>query len=379
MSRKKTRQEFVDELKAMGRTDVILLGDYIDNKTKTLFKCTKEDCGHEWFVAPSVIKCAGHGCPVCAGQIVEPLINSIAVLRPDLVQYFENPDDAWYVSPNSHKKSNLKCPDCGERRKMITRDLSRRGFNCQVCGSKVSYPNRFIRALMKQLEDRLDYLQYEWYQKWTRGQLYDVYFKFKSREYVIEMQGGQHFTPVWNKDITAEELVEKDFQKANLAIEHGITPIAIDARESDADFIIKNIYDSLLSEIFDLSTIDWIKCKEDATKNIIKDICEYYNDTHDTITNISNKYKFERHAITRYLKIGSEFGWCDYTARMQPPSISKKINVFDEKYDLLYSYSSMKECARKLSEIYNNTFNATNISRACQSHKLYHNLIFEFA
>lgn len=379
MSRKKARQEFIDELKTIGRTDVILLGDYIDNKTKTLFKCTKKSCGYEWFAAPSVIQCAGHGCPLCSGKVLVPSKNSIAVLRPDLVQYFENPDDAWNISPNSHKYSNLKCPDCGTKREMITKDLSHRGFNCQVCGPNVSYPNRFIRALMKQLANNLECLEYEWSQEWTMGQLYDVYFKINSKEYVVEMQGGQHFTPIWNKDITAEELAEKDLQKANLAIEYGIIPIAIDARESNADFIINNIYDSLLSKIFDLSVIDWGQCKEDAAKNIIKEICEYYNDTHDTITNISKKYKFERHTITKYLKIGSEFGWCDYTFRMQHPSVSKRVNVFDKEYNLLCSYNSMKNCARELSKIYDITFNSTNIKRACLSHKPYHDLFFEFS
>lgn len=378
MGKSKTRQEFVDELQSKGRSDIMLLGDYINNKTKTLFKCTKYECGHQWLAAPSNIL-RGMGCPVCANLVVIPAVNSVYVLDPDVVKYFENPDDALKLTPSSSKKVNLVCQDCGSKRTMIMGHLHRDGFNCHICGPNISYPNRFLRSFMNQVKGSMDFVQYEWSQKWTQGLLYDAYFKVGNNQYTIEMQGRQHFVPVWDKSMTVEDLAQKDSEKANLVIERGITPIIIDASISDADFIITNIYNSKLSKVFDLSKVDWEQCKIDATKNIVKEICTYYSNNNSTIEDIAKTYKFDRQTIRKYLKMGSNFGWCDYVSKMKKPSIPKKVNVFSDNHDLIYSYNSMKKCATELSKMYGNTFNASSIRSACKSHKIYHNLFFEFA
>ncbi len=434
-----TKQEYIDKLSSKGRTDVVLVGDYIDSKTKTLFQCTKDSCKHMWYAAPAqvmsgtgcpecrgtklktyeeflkefyqkgdpnieilgqyqgrnkkiLVRCKtdgyeweilaktllkGGGCPVCVSKVILPNINSLAAKRPDLLKYFENSEDAYHIAPYSTQFVNLICPDCQTIRRMRASDLTNQGFSCQICSDSISYPNKFIRCVMLQLKDDVNALQYEWTPKWSNGKRYDVYFIKANKQYVIEMQGLQHYGSYgWNKNANPDDVIAQDIAKADMAIKHNVTPIIIDARISDADFIIGNIKKSMLSEIFTLSDIDWEKCKQDAEKSIIKQVCDDYHNFMLLITELAEKYNVDRHTIVGYLKKGNELGWCTYS-----PKNSKKIkvNVFDLNMNYIGQYASMSECACKLSEMYDIKVLVQIISKACKNKCAYYDLFFEYA
>ena len=84
-----------------------------------------------------------------------------------------------------------------------------------------------------------------------------------------------------------KELYEgkNDELKYNLALRNGINPqnyISIDCSFSEKEFISKNILNSRLNEIFDLSNINWNKCDELGFKNIVKQFCEMFNNGMNT-------------------------------------------------------------------------------------------------
>lgn len=58
----KTTEQFKQEV-ANINDDIIILGEYINNKTKIRSECKR--CGHCWDVVPASLL-NGHGCPVCA-------------------------------------------------------------------------------------------------------------------------------------------------------------------------------------------------------------------------------------------------------------------------------------------------------------------------
>ena len=58
----KSNDQFIEELKKINPT-IKILGEYKNNKTKILARCTM--CGYEWNVVPASL-INGHGCPVCA-------------------------------------------------------------------------------------------------------------------------------------------------------------------------------------------------------------------------------------------------------------------------------------------------------------------------
>lgn len=57
----KTTEQYVAEIKKIN-INIVVIGEYINAKTKILHKCKK--CGHEWYAYPSNIL-SGKGCPKC--------------------------------------------------------------------------------------------------------------------------------------------------------------------------------------------------------------------------------------------------------------------------------------------------------------------------
>ena len=67
MSKRKTHEEFVQELKLSNKyfNDFILMSEYTGIKNKVKCKCKK--CGYEWDTIAEVLK-RGCGCPCCANE-----------------------------------------------------------------------------------------------------------------------------------------------------------------------------------------------------------------------------------------------------------------------------------------------------------------------
>ena len=432
-----TKEDFLNKLSSKGRTDIVLIGDYINMKTKALFKCKK--CGNEWETEPRNVS-DGTGCPncahfktheqfikdfeekgnpsleiigkyvsnrtpikvrckecghefentpaelllgtrclICTGHLVLPDVNSVAALCPDLVKYFKNSNDAYSITPGSSKKVSLICPDCGSEKTMVMRNLFKRGFSCDICGDKISYPNKLIRNIMYQLKDECDYLEFEWFEKWKDKYRYDVYFEKNNQKYVIEMQGEQHYRG-W-KGYNLKEIQQNDQIKKDLAISNNIIPIIIDAEKSDFDYIFNNIKNSLLSKIFNLSNIDINTCKEHSMKNIIKLICQDYNDM--TTTELMDKYKLCRSTVVKYLHKGTQLGWCNYNPKeshLKSLDVhKKKVDVYTKNGEFIGTYDSIKEGIEVVKNLYGIKLSNGSITEVCQGKRNHHHgFVFKY-
>lgn len=100
-------------------------------------------------------------------------------------------------------------------------------------------------------------------------------------------------------------------EKSRLAADNNVEQIVVDCSKTDYSFIKQNILCSRLSEILDLSNIDWKKIVERCSKNYIKVASDLYS-SGMTISDIARTMMFERHTIARFLLDGKELGWCDY-------------------------------------------------------------------
>lgn len=379
MSKRKTHEEFMVEFSLRGNKNVIILGRYVNAITKILVKCKID--GYEWYANPQDLL-IGHGCPVCRGLVVISGINDLATLRPDLIKYFENPEDATKFTVHSNKSAHLRCPDCGTKKTMVINMLDRRGFNCTACGDGISFPNKLGRSLLRQLP--VDYCKHEWSPGWLKPYSYDNYFIYCGKNYVLEMDGDVgHGNKQWRSRKQDTNGIKRDEYKDILAKNHDVYVIRIDCRESDSNYIICNILNSELSSLFDLSNVDWEKCEKDAVKNVVKQICdEYVFNPTSSIIDIANLYGLSRCSVTKYLKIGAKFGWCDYSESKSIENknarMSHMVSVFNLDMGLQYTYSSVKECSHRLSQQYNVVFSDTCIGRAAKSGKPYKNLYFQY-
>lgn len=115
--------------------------------------------------------------------------------------------------------------------------------------------------------------------------------------------------------------------------------IVIDCSLSEKEFISKNILNSRLNEIFDLSKIDWNKCNELGFKNIVKESCKMFNKGMNT-DDIMKEFNIARATACYYLNIGTKLGWCKYNGKEEQKRRLKEWNKKNIKPLAVYNYKT---------------------------------------
>ena len=140
MSRKKTQAEFINEVKTK-LPDLIILGEYKNNKSRITVECSK--CGNIWEpMAQSLLN--GHGCKKCAGN--SRLTQDEFVMR--VGRDLSNVDVVGtYV--NSSTEVKVKCKKCGYEWTPKANSLLN-GRGCPKCkGVKKKTNSEFQEELKK--------------------------------------------------------------------------------------------------------------------------------------------------------------------------------------------------------------------------------------
>lgn len=245
------------------------------------------------------------------------------------------------LSNSTSDKYWFNCPDCGHSVKKMISNVKRRGLSCNFCSDFISFPEKFMISFLKQLELHFETQKiFNWSKnikhknsKLCGNKIYDFYVDGM----IIETHGEQHykerFIGISNKAKTLLEEQLNDSLKKSLALGSGeITHyITIDCSESNMEFIKKNILGSKLSEIFDLSKIDWQKCNLYATSNFIKIASCHWNEGIKSTLQIATLMNLSRTTITRYLKQGAELGWCDYNPEIEMKKSGKLCSSRNKK------------------------------------------------
>ncbi|WP_142383491.1 zinc-ribbon domain-containing protein [Bacillus sp. T33-2] len=216
------------------------------------------------------------------------------------------------IFKGSGKKYLFKCPKCNFLKKTEARIITRQQFSCLKCGDGISYPEKIMVNML--IQSGIDFISHITF-NWSYSKLYDFYIP--SLNLIIETHGSQHydggFESFGGRDVLEEQ--ENDKLKEKLARENGIENyIIIDCRKSELEWIKKSIVNSELKSLIDLSNIDWLKCHEYACNTLVKFACELWNEG-KTTGEIANELKSNRNTIAKYLKQGTQIGWCDYSAK----------------------------------------------------------------
>lgn len=306
------QEEFEKKVKVLNPS-ITYVGKYINSSTKTTFSCIN---GHIWEETPQSFYEAPH-CPLCntSGSKLISGVNDLASLRPDLVKYFKDKDLPQKIKVRSNQKVDLICPECGAEKKMFVYNLYNKGFNCNVCGDGISFPNKILRNLLKDeyIASQLKEVEIEWRPKdWEKKVFFDAMIKVKDVVICVEMQGKQHYDLLWN-NIKDEYILERDKYKRMECKKRGIIEIEIDCRGESFESIREEILKSSLSEWVKLDGVDWKKVLVCSTKSIAIEACNMYNNSLMSVGEIAKKLGLARNAITRYLKRGKEIGICIYS------------------------------------------------------------------
>lgn len=339
------------------------------------YKCNKcgFDCGEHYkngeynnsFFIEEHHLLSGNGCACCCNppQIVVSHINSIKAKTPWMCDLGVSEKDAKRYTPQSHKKIEVTCPDCGNKKEVKFEHI----YKCKSIGCTCNigeYPEKFMYYILKNLN--IDF-KTEYSPKWVNRRFYDFYIP--NYNMIIETHGKQHYEQSV-RGRTLQEEQENDKLKRELALENGIKHyIVIDCRYSDMDFIKNNILNSKLNELFDLSQVDWLKCEEFALKfNLVKEVCEYWNQKEywETTGTIADKFGLNRTSIINYLKRGAKLEWCDYDPKeeMRKSWKSKSVEIFKDGVSLGV-FESIAELSRQSQEKFKVSLTKTRISAVC--------------
>lgn len=342
------------------------------------YKCLK--CGYENKIREDHLN-EGVGCSCCDNKIAVLGINTILDTDHWMIDLGVSIEDAKKYTSYSKKKITVICPDCGEEKTITISDIYiNHSISCS-CGDGVSYPEKFMISLLKQLD--IKFIK-EYTSNWSNNKRYDFYLE--DYNIIIETHGEQHYKESNSFMTNLKEQQENDKYKKELAFNNGIDKyIVIDCSKSELEFIKQNILNSELNYLFDLSKIDWLKCEEYALKNIIKEICECYNNNLNII-DIVNKYNLCRCTIRKYLKKGAKLGWCNYDAKKQMKISAKRssdkrkvpIKIFENDI-YLGIFESTHELDRQSNNLFKEHLDYRNIHYCIKNNKLYKGYKFEKA
>lgn len=361
-AKRKTHEQFLKDMEERGNPEVEIVGQY--SKDCDLIKCKCKSCGHEWENTPSNLL-RGEGCPYCANKKASKE-NCFATHYPELVKYLKNKEDAYTHTYGSGDIVWVICPDCDTERLVRLHDLAKHGFKCQVCGDNISYPNKFLRwfLLDDTINGQIEGLQFEWNPHWDKRVLFDASFILNNDRFVVEMQGIQHYNLKWHNR-EDKTILERDNYKVSKCKENNIKEIIIDCRDSNFEFIKNNISNSVLGEILDISQVNWAKIALNIERNLVKECCELYNKNPFWSTlDIANQVKIEKVTVIRYLKRGTEIGWCNYTTNEEENR--RHIKVSKWIYELYEGSNKITETfgRRKMEQYLKDNYPSRTISQS---------------
>lgn len=361
---------------------------YLKNEKWYKYTCNK--CGWTEGLMTEADVNRGYGCRCCSGKIGVLGINTIWDTDRWMVDLGVSEEDTKKYTRSTHAKIEVKCPDCGKTKRMAISNITRYKSICCNCSDGNSYLSKYIRSLLDQL--RIKYnteVKYTWNKytnpknnKITQARI-DFIIHKDGREIPLEADGGFHRKDNSMNGMTAEMQQYIDKQRDENCLKYlGEETIRI----SDEGDIKENILNSKLVVEFDLSKIDWLKCKEFALKNIVKEVCECWNNKEEWETVSSLEKRFKSTAIRNYLKRGKKLGWCNYNSKEEIQKSSSKngklsgkaLEVFKEGKSLGI-FESCIELERQSEELFGVKMTSSGIAQACRGVlKTYKGFMFKY-
>jgi len=281
----------------------------------------------------------GGKCIYCTNRKILIGFNDMNTTNPQLAKLLINKEDGLKYMQFSHERVDWICPNCSKhiKRKKIA-DVNNYGLSCSMCSEGIKYPEKVMREVLKQLDVQF---AHNTPFKWSGNRRYDFYIP--SLNMIIETHGGQHFNGGFRTQggKTLDEEISNDTEKQKIAIENDIQYyIVIDCRESEINYIKINIENSILSNFFDLSNINWMKV-ENVARSSISHLClSLWNSGTKDIELIARELNIHREMVRRYLKKWSNINRCDFNSC---PKNKRKIVQLSLEMEFIKEWGSIRE------------------------------------
>ncbi|WP_053434847.1 zinc-ribbon domain-containing protein [Sporosarcina globispora] len=285
--------------------------------TNEIYLWNCPDCKSEYDMSVSNRK--NRNCPFCRGSRVNET-NCLWTTHSNIAMLLTYPERGYKITSGSNKKEKFTCPNCKHEESKVIQSVVNRGLSCSACSDGLSYPQKFMFNMLKQLNIKFEN---EKIFKWSKSvkhnnskliglKRYDFYIP--SLSMIIETHGGQHYSDGFQhlNGKNLEEEQENDRLKEKLAKENGIKDyIQIDCKRSELDYIRINIL-SKLSNLLNLKNIDWEDCHKFACSSLVNSVCGIWSEGIESTSQIMKLLNLSRATVIRYLKKGHIIGICSY-------------------------------------------------------------------
>ena len=168
MSKRKTHEEFVEEMKNVN-PNIEIIGTYIKAKEKILCRCKID--GNEWYAFPgNLLK--GQGCQKCwritlsklKTKTHEQFVKEMVVKHPNILvlgKYINNStkiqcqcnicNNIWYTVPNNLLSAGEGCPCCGNLKSAYKRSKTHTDFinDMKILHPEIDVLGQYINAKNK--------------------------------------------------------------------------------------------------------------------------------------------------------------------------------------------------------------------------------------
>ena len=302
------------------------------------------------------------------------MINNIAASNPWMIPYFEDKEFPYKNTYATKNKTVMKCPHCGRTKKYTPYYLYKTHHMPCACLDNMSYPEKLFYCLLENLNISFEY---QFCPKWE-----GVIYKNKKRKVrydfllenklIVETDGGWHIKDNNMSGQSKEDSINIDALKDGLAEKYGYRVIHINCYDSDFDYIKREIINSL-GNILDLSKVNWDIVRKNSYSNLLKIVCDYkQNNPDSTPPQIGKIFHLSNVTILKYLKIGTELGWCKYDATYETYMSGKRMKgverpefrrgevlQIDKCGNIIREYSCMQE-VDNVPE-----FDGSNVTRCC--------------
>ena len=296
-------------------------------------------------------------------------------------EYGISEEDAKTYTKGSGKRIVVTCPDCKKQKEIKINNLNKHNsINCENCSDNFSYPEKFMINILNQLnieyirQYKPDYLKRDGEGQKSSDFYLPQYKRIIETDGKLRHKGGVAF------DKTVESLqksIETDRWKDEQHLLHGLKTIRINCFESDMEYIKNSILNSELINFGDFSKVNWLKVHKFALNNLVREVCDYYNNKKDweTVTNLMKVFKLSRTTIIEYLNKGMKLGWCEYTGNEKPIAVFKNGEPYIPKgreNNIFKSATEIKRLSEEDISMFGEILNNKCISAVCKGKQVNH-------
>jgi len=254
MSKKLTHEHFIQKVNN-SIPDIEIVGEYVNARTKIACKCKNNSDHPIFYRTPDSLLHKSSKCPYCNNIKSIGYVNDYLTRNPQILKYIKDADQLDRDKIKSSSRVICVCPECGFEKEYTLSNLVGYGFYCDRCSVSNSLPNRILAAIIAAQKDYIEEYKLEFSSPQTLNKIYDAYIKIQGINYLVEMDGIQHFSDSPESSFFNSYAIQKevDSLKDQIAKDNRFELIRINCRESNFDFIKNNLLLSKLSDLLNLS------------------------------------------------------------------------------------------------------------------------------